>query len=149
MDTDGHGLKHRPTTEGIIGAFYEVHNELGPGFLESVYVEALSIALSEAGLSIEREIPLDVAFRGRVVGKFRADIVVNGTVLVEAKASPSLHPLHEAQVLNYLRATNLELGLLLNFGPRAQFKRLLFDNPRKHQYKPSRHGSTERRLVSS
>ena len=137
MDTDGHGSKHHSTTEKIIGVFYEVYNELGVGFLESVYVEALSIALGEAGLSVDRETPLAVTFRGRVVGRFRADLVVNEAVLVEAKACNRLHPLHEAQVLNYLRGTSLEVGLLLNFGSRAQFRRLLFDNPRKTQYKPS------------
>lgn len=144
MDTDGHGLKHYSTTERIIGVFFEVYNELGPGFLEVVYVEALSMALCEAGLSVNREMPLAVTFRGRVVGRFRADLVVNGVVLVEAKACPRLHPLHEAQVLNYLKGTKLEVGLLLNFGSRAQFRRLLFDNPRKSHYKYSWHASQGR-----
>jgi GxxExxY protein len=86
MNTDQHGLKHSRITEKIIGAFFEVYNELGSGFLESVYVEALSIALREAGLSVARELELTVQFRGRLVGKFRADLVVNGAVLVETKA---------------------------------------------------------------
>ena len=83
------------------------------------------------GLHVEREMPLEVRFRGWVVGQFRADLVVGGTVLVEPKACPSLHPAHNAQVLNYLRATVLEIGLLLNFGPRPGIKRLAFDNSRK------------------
>jgi GxxExxY protein len=134
MSTDEHGLKHSRLTSRIIGVFFEVYNELGPGFLESVYVEALALALCQAGLSVEREILLQVSFRGRIVGRFRADLVVGGTVLVEAKACSKLNLLHEAQVLNYLRATVLEVGLLLNFGPRPQLKRLLFDNPRKRQF---------------
>jgi GxxExxY protein len=135
MSTDEHGLKHSRLTSRIIGVFFEVYNELGPGFLESVYVEALALALCQGGLSVERETLLEVSFRGRIVGRFRADLIVGGTVLVEAKACSKLHLLHEAQVLNYLRATVLEVGLLLNFGPRPQLKRLLFDNPRKSQFK--------------
>ena len=131
MGTDKHGLKHHGVTSQVIRVFFQVYNELGVGFLESVYVEALNLALAEAGLSTEREVPLAVAFRGRVVGKFRADLVVERCVLVEAKACPQIHPTHEAQVLNYLRAATLEVGLLLNFGPRPQFRRLVFDNELK------------------
>jgi GxxExxY protein len=128
MNTDGNGLKHHLTTRKIIGVFFDVYNELGGGFLEAVYVEALTLALREAHLSVEREVPLKVSFRGKVVGRFRADLVVNETVLVEAKAFPRLQSAHEAQLLNYLRATALEVGLLLNFGPRPQFRRLVFEN---------------------
>jgi len=135
MNTDEHGLKHSALTEPIIGVFFDVYNELGSGFLESVYTEALALALHQAGLSVQREIPLAVCFRGRIVGRFRADLVVGGAVLVEAKACPRLHSRHEAQLLNYLRATVMEVGLLLNFGPRPQFKRLLYDNPRKSNHK--------------
>lgn len=131
MTTDGHGLKHSRLTARIIGVFYDVYNELGTGFLESVYVQALGLALGQAGLWVEREIPLRVFFRGRVIGTFRADLIVGRVVLVEAKACARLQPVHEAQVLNYLRATALELGLLLNFGSRPQIRRLLLDNPRK------------------
>lgn len=135
MDTDEHGLKHSALTERIIGVFFEVYNELGSGFLESIYVEALALALNQAGLSVEREMPLAVCFRGRVIGRFRADLVIGGAVLVETKACPELKSRHEAQLLNYLRATVLEVGMLLNFGPRPQFKRLLYDNPRKISHK--------------
>jgi GxxExxY protein len=128
MNTDGEGLKHCEITRSIIRVFYEVYNELGRGFLEVVYVEALTLALPAAELIVDRESPLEVRFRGHVVGRFRADIVVNGKVLIEVKALPRLEPVHGAQVLNYLRATVLEVGLLLNFGPRAQFRRLRFDN---------------------
>jgi GxxExxY protein len=135
MNTNEHGLKHSPLTSRIIGVFFDVYNEWGPGFLKSVHTEALALALSQAGLLVEREILVEVSFRGRIVGRFRADLIVGRTVLVEAKACSNLHSRHEAQVLNYLRATVLEVGLLLNFGPRPQFKRLLFDNPRKTRYK--------------
>ena len=85
MNTDKHGLKHSEVTQGIIGAFFEVYNELGAGFLESVYVESLAIALSQAGLSVQREKPLTVLFRGEVVGKFRADLIVGNVVLIESQ----------------------------------------------------------------
>ena len=111
--------------------FYDVYNELGPGFLESVYVESLRLALAQAGLMVEKECAVTVHFRGAAVGKFRADLVVEKVILIEAKACPGLHPQHVAQTLNYLRATPLEIGLLLNFGSRPQVRRLLFDNPRK------------------
>jgi GxxExxY protein len=124
-------LKHQDLTARIIRVFFEVYNELGFGFLESVYAEALASAFREVGLGVEKEMPLEVRFRGQVVGQFRADLVVGGAVLVETKACPSLHPAHNAQVLNYLRATILEVGLLLNFGPRPGIKRLAFDNSRK------------------
>jgi GxxExxY protein len=124
-------LKHSEITREIIGVFFSVYNELGGGFLESVYVESLAIALSQAGLPVKREKPLTVRFRGEVVGKFRADLIVGDTVLVEVKACSKLNSVHEAQTLNYLRATTLEVGLLLNFGLRPQFRRLLYDNPRK------------------
>jgi GxxExxY protein len=135
MNTDDHGLRHAGVTSKIIGVFFEVYNELGTGFLESVYVEALAIALCDVGLSVERELPLAVSFRGKIVGRFRADLVVGGAVLIETKACPKLNPVHEAQLLNYLRATVLEVGLLLNFGSRPQFRRLLFDNGRKTRHK--------------
>jgi len=135
MNADGNGLKHHPTTQKIIGVFYDVYNELGCGFLEAIYVEALTLALREARLSVEREVPLKVSFRGNIVGRFRADLVVNDTVIVEAKAFPRLQSVHEAQLLNYLRANVVEVGLLLNFGPRPQFRRLVYENHlKKHSY---------------
>jgi GxxExxY protein len=136
VDT-GTGLKHQDLTGRIIRVFLDVYNELGAGFLESVYIEALTSAFGQAGLSFEREMPLAVRFRGNVIGHFRADLVVGGRVLVETKACPSIHPKHSAQVLNYLRATVLEVGLLLNFGPSPSIKRFVFDNWRKGRVDPS------------
>lgn len=115
----------------VIGVFYEVYNELGPGFLESVYQEAMALALSQAGLPVTRQVPVDVVFRGLRVGTFRADLLVAGELLVELKAVRAIEEAHVSQALNYLRATSLEAGLLLNFGPRPQFKRVVYSNGRK------------------
>jgi GxxExxY protein len=131
MDANSGGLKHSELTERVLGVFYDVYNELGHGFLESVYEEAMAIALTQAGLAVQRQLSLKVTFRGAVVGDFRPDLLVAKTVLLELKAGRVLDPLHEAQLLNYLRATEIEIGLLLNFGPKPQFKRLVFTNSRK------------------
>ena len=131
METQHSKLKYGDLTEKIIGIFYDVYNELGHGFLESVYEEALAIALGEAGLKVVRQQAIPVWFRGRQVGDFRADLLIEDTVIVELKAARTIDPAHEAQLLHYLRATEIEVGLLLNFGTRPHFKRLLFDNERK------------------
>jgi GxxExxY protein len=115
----------------VIGVFYEVYNELGPGFLESVYQEAMTLALHQAGLSVTRQVAVDVVFRGLCIGTFRADLLVAGELLVELKAVRAIEVAHVSQVLNYLRATRLEAGLLLNFGPRPQIKRVVYSNGRK------------------
>ncbi|HSE47916.1 MAG TPA: GxxExxY protein [Terriglobales bacterium] len=124
-------MKHEELTEKIIGAFYAVYNELGNGFLESVYEESLAIAFVEAGIRYHRQFPVPVFFHGKRVGDFKADFVVEGLVLVELKACSVLDKAHEAQVINYLRGTKIEVGLLLNFGPKAQVRRIVLDNERK------------------
>jgi GxxExxY protein len=124
-------FKHRDMTERIIGAFYDVYNELGFGFLESVYHRAMLHALVQSGLRVETEVNLPVYFRGYLVGDFAADIFVERTVILELKAVEELHPAHEAQLLNYLKASPIELGLLFNFGPKPRFRRLVFSNDRK------------------
>jgi GxxExxY protein len=125
-------LKHAEATERIIGIYYEVYNELGHGFLESVYQNSMFIALREAGLNVEREVPVPVRFRRQVVGEYRADLVVDDAVVLELKAVHLLEASHEIQLFHYLRATDFEVGLLLNFGaPRPQFKRAAFDNSAK------------------
>jgi GxxExxY protein len=124
-------MKHQETTEKIIKVFYAVYNELGHGFLESVYEQAMAIALREEGLPVKQQAPATVYFRGQLVGEFRADLLVNDAVIVELKASRAIEPVHEAQLMNYLRATNIEVGLLMNFGPKPEFKRFIFDNERK------------------
>jgi len=124
-------MKHEDLTERIIGVFYAVYNELGYGFLESVYEHAMAIALREAGFNVVQQPPISVHFRGQTIGEFRADLLVNDEVIVELKAARAIEKAHEAQVMNYLRATKIEVGLLMNFGPNPDFKRFIFDNDRK------------------
>jgi GxxExxY protein len=123
--------KHAELTEKIIRVFFEVYNEIGHGFLESVVEGAMAIGLEEAGLRVERQVPIQVWFRGRQIGHFFADLLVEGLVIVELKSARNIDAAHEAQVLNYLRATTIEVGLLMNFGVKPEFKRLVFDNSRK------------------
>lgn len=108
-----------------------MYNELGYGFLESTYAAAMLVALEESGLWSAREVPIPVRFRGTKVGQYFADVLVDNIVLLELKAARSIESAHEAQLLHYVRATEIEVGLLLNFGLRPQFRHLLFDNDRK------------------
>lgn len=128
---DNQTYKHAELTKQIIGVFYDVYNELGFGFLESVYRNSFRLALQEKGLIVEDEVSTPVYFRGQKVGDFKADLIVSKIILLELKTAETLVPAHEAQILNYLRATSLEVGLLFNFGPKPQVRRLLFDNERK------------------
>lgn len=125
------GFKHTDITELIIKAFYQVYNTLGYGFLEKVYVNALAIELRRLGLEVTQEVRIVVYYAGEVVGEYFADLVVAGAVIVEVKAAKSLLEEHEAQLLNYLKATPYEVGLLLNFGPKPEVRRKAFDNSRK------------------
>ena len=131
MNADERGLKHRQLTEAILGIFYDVYNELGYGFLESVYESAMVVALEQQGFHVARQLAMGVWFRGVSVGDFRADLIVNDCVIVEIKAARVIESAHEAQLLNYLRCTEVEVGLLLNFGPKPAFRRLAFANERK------------------
>lgn len=128
---DQRGLIHSELTENVIGIFYEVYNELGHGFLESVYEEAISIALAAHGVFFQRQVAIPVWFRSRQIGDFRADLLVDNKVIVELKVGRAIESAWEKQLLNYLRATQVEVGLLLNFGPAPQFRRLVFENERK------------------
>ena len=132
MENQESKLLHFDHTEKILGVYYDVYNEVGHGFLESVYANCMYLALIAAGVSVRREVPVPVYFRGQDVGQFKADLVVNGCVLIELKAVQNLDRSHEAQVMNYLRATELEVGLLLNFGgSKPLFRRIVFDNSNK------------------
>ena len=122
-------MKHQELSERIIGAAYAVHKELGCGFLEKVYKNALAIQLEEAGLKCDCEVPLRVLYHGRTVGEYYADIVVENRIIVEAKAISRLDTVHEVQLVNYLRATGLTVGLLINFGRSVEVKRRVFDAP--------------------
>jgi GxxExxY protein len=131
MESLATDLKHAELTDKIIGVFFDVYNELGHGFLESVYEESLVIALREAGLAVDRQLAVPVWFRRQKVGDFRADLLVENLVLLEIKGVRAIERAQEAQLLHYLRSTQIEVGLLLNFGLHPQFRRLLFDNDRK------------------
>jgi GxxExxY protein len=123
--------KHKDITELIIGAFYTVYNTLGYGFLERVYENAMVIELRKLGLKVVPQARIVVYYDEQVVGEYSADLLVEDAVIVELKATRNLAPENEAQLLNYLKATVYEIGLLLNFGPKPQIKRKVYDNERK------------------
>jgi len=124
-------LLHGDLTERIIGVYHAAHHEFGDGFLEKVCHRVMVIALTEAGLHVSEGVRFDVHFRGHCVGQFFPDLIVNDLVLVEVKSCPVLEPRHKAQVINYLRASPLEVGLLLNFGPKREIDRIVYANERK------------------
>lgn len=131
-DASGVTLKHRDITDKILHAFFKiVYPDLGYGFLEKVYENALAISLRQMGLKVEQQAKILVYFTGEVVGEYYADLLVEDSVIVELKAAQNIAPEHEAQLLNYLRATPYEVGLLLNFGSKPDFRRKAFDNDRK------------------
>ncbi len=123
--------KHSDLTNKIIGVFYEVFNELGYGFNERVYENAMLIRLEQNQLKVNQQLPVSVYFESKVVGEYVVDLLVNDLVLLELKAVRKLNQDHEAQLLNYLKATEIEVGLVLNFGPKAEFIRRVLDNNRK------------------
>ncbi len=128
---EGHSdhLIHRDLTERIIGAAFAVHTELGPGFLEKVYETALGIELTEKDLAVKTQAEIPVFYRSRPVGRYYADLLVDGKVICEIKAVEAIGRAHQAQLLHYLKATGLEVGLILNFGAKSlQFKRLAKSN---------------------
>ena len=129
---NANNIKHAEITEKILHAFFKkVYHRLGYGFLEKVYENALAGELRRMGLKVAQQVKITVFFEGEVVGEFFADLLVEDVVIIELKAARSLSIEHEAQLLNYLRATPYEVGLLLIFGPKADFRRKVFDNDRK------------------
>ncbi len=124
-------MKHKELTDIVICCFYTVYNALGYGFLEKVYENALMMELKNRGIKSYSQSPIVVKYCGEPVGEYFADILVEDVVIVEIKAARSIIQEHEAQLLNYLKATKIEVGLLLNFGPVPQFKRRAFDNESK------------------
>jgi GxxExxY protein len=121
-------FKHKEFTELIIKAFYNIYNTLGYGFLEKVYENSMMIELKLLGLNCEKQKPISVFYKNLNVGEYFADIIIENKVIVELKATEGICEEHEAQLLNYLKATEIEVGLLLNFGKKPQFKRLLYEN---------------------
>ena len=120
-------LKHHHITEKIIGAAYKVHNTLGSGFLEKVYQNSLAIELKSLDFIVDVEKPIKVYYNGEVVGNYIADITVDDKVILEIKAIKELADIHEVQLVNYLKATGIEVGLLINFGTSVQVKRRVMD----------------------
>ncbi len=125
-------------TEQIIGTFYDVYNELGPGFLEKVYEKSFEIALRKKGLKVERQKKIVVHFQGYVVGEYFADLVVEDKVILELKAAETISKMHTAQLVNYLKATVYEVGYVFNFGPEPAYERRYFPNRRKKHFKNPR-----------
>jgi GxxExxY protein len=123
--------KHSDLSDKIIKVFYDIHNELGYGFSEKVYQKAFGIALRQIGLKIDEQVPLKVYFRGQEIGEYFADMIVNDLILIELKAVRQIVEEHEAQLLNYLKSTEIEVGYVMNFGKSAEFKRKVLDNDRK------------------
>ena len=134
MDVQDEGddmMLYEDSTRAILRCAFDVSNELGAGFLESVYEKAMVVALSDVGIRVQAQAPIEVNFRGRPVGDFYADLLVDGRVIVELKALPNLSPQNEAQIINYLKATGIQVGLLINFGtPKLQYRR--FTRRRDH-----------------
>ncbi len=123
--------KYSNITDKIIKAYFDVYNKLGYGFLEKVYEKSMMIELGNIGLKCENQFPINVYYDNYEVGKYYADIIVENVVILELKAVKSICPEHEAQLLNYLKATEIEVGMLLNFGEKPQFKRKVFSNKYK------------------
>jgi GxxExxY protein len=125
------GLLHQELTDVIIKTFYEVYNELGYGFLEKVYQNSLYLELKNKGYNVEAQKRINVYYKGTEVGEYFADLIVENTVILELKAADCIVKDFENQILNYLRATDCEVGLLLNFGKKPEFKRKKYENNRK------------------
>ncbi len=123
--------QHFELTKEIIGTFYDVYNMLGYGFLEKVYENAFAIELGLRGFQVEQQKPISIQFRDQVIGEYFADILVNNVIIIEIKATRALVKAYEAQLLNYLKATPYEVGLLVNFGPQPSYKRKAFSNHNK------------------
>ena len=131
MNTDYKDYKYKELTEKIIGTFYKVYNNLGYGFLERVYENAMILDFKKENIPAVSQYAIKVFYEDEIVGEYFADILVDGKVIVEIKAARNLTLENEAQLLNYLKATDKEVGLLLNFGPKPEIKRKVFDNFRK------------------
>ena len=131
MNADFQDFKHKQLTDQIIKIFYRVYNKLGYWFLEKIYENALLFELREEKVNAVSQAPIQVSYKGQILGEYFADILVDDKIIIEIKAAKNLVDEHEAQLLNYLKATNIEVGLLLNFGPKPEIRRKAFDNKRK------------------
>jgi len=131
MNADCQDFKHKALSEKIIKIFYRAYNKLGYSFLEKVYENAMMIELKKEGIPAISQYAIKVYYENEIVGEYFADILVDDKIIVEIKAARNLASEHEAQLLNYLKATNIEVGLLLNFGHKPKIKRKVFNNSRK------------------
>jgi GxxExxY protein len=125
-------LLHEEITDKIIKSFFQVYNTLGYGFLEKVYENALAIELRKNGLEVKCQHPISVLYENEIVGQYFADLIVNNIVIIELKAAKEITVENECQLMNYLKATNIELGFVMNFGKEAEYKRKIFMNMYKH-----------------
>lgn len=126
----GENYKHSELTKAIIKEVYHVYNTLGYGFLEKVYERALFKRLRDKDFIVQKQVPVDVYFEDTRVGEYFADLIIEQKVIIELKAVEVLHPMHEVQLVNYLKATDIEVGLLINFGEKISIKRRVFSNNR-------------------
>jgi GxxExxY protein len=131
MNADYQDFKYVELTEKIIEIYYRVYNKLGYGFLEKIYENAMMIEFKKENISAVSQSAIRVLYEGEIVGEYFADILISDKIIVEIKAAKNVAEEHEAQLLNYLKATDIEVGLLLNYGPKPNFKRKAFDNTRK------------------
>lgn len=125
------GYKHSELTRAIINAFYQVYNTLGYGFLEKVYENALIHELRKRGYKVIQQSSIEVYYDGVIIGEYYADLLVNGSVILELKSAESISKQHEAQLINYLKASNIDVGLVLNFGPKPEVRRKIYETARK------------------
>jgi GxxExxY protein len=128
-------LLHEGITDSILKTYYDVYNQLGYGFLEKVYQNAMYLELKSQGFKVEAQKPIKVYFKNQLIGEYYADLLIEDKVIVELKACELLMNVHSAQLMNYLKATEIEVGLLLNFGEDAEFKRIIYTNDRKQNKK--------------
>ena len=125
-------ILHGNVSEKVIKSFYHVYNTLGCGFLEKVYENALRVSLRKLGVEVAQQMPVAVHFEEEVVGEYFADLLVSGVIVVEVKVADAIAPEHEAQVINYLNATGYQVGMILNFGPKPEFRRKVLTHPHSH-----------------
>jgi GxxExxY protein len=123
---------HKRESDAILKIYYEVYNTLGYGFLEKVFQNAMCLELKNQGYHVEIHKQIKVYYKGIVVGEYYADLLIDETIILELKACECLMDAHKAQLINYLKATNIEVGLLLNFGEKPEFKRFIYTNNRKN-----------------
>jgi GxxExxY protein len=127
-------LRHGEITEKLIGAFFRVYNTLGHGFLEKVYENAMALEASRLGMKVEQQKRTEVYYGEDVIGEYFADLAIDDQVIIELKVANAITPEHEAQLINYLKATQFEVGLLVNFGVKPEFRRRILDNTRKANF---------------